>query len=308
MRPQVFIGSSREGLLKAKMLKDHLQAVADCQIWNEDFFENNKSSFESLSEGSTLFDFAILVATNDDVLLKRDTLEMAARDNVVFEFGLYVGRLGRNRAFFMKEKGLNLPSDLFGVTLSEFDFETNFMEVCNNIGKRIVQLSQTFELSFAPSTVLALGYFDNFILPVCRELMQSSKREVEGKNFSDFIFNIVIPDELPNNFHDQVIEYLGNNNLKEMKVETVTRKYNFYLDYDYGVQDILNLYDLPTTLGALKKSIEMAVPKSYVGELEREKIFKKKEMSNFCRTLTYLVNENAITKKKIKIIMIDVEG
>ncbi|WP_426294774.1 STING domain-containing protein [Dyadobacter endophyticus] len=306
MKPRVFIGSSREGLPKAKLLKGYLSSVADCQIWNEEFFENNKSSFESLSQSSTLFDFAILLATADDVVLKRDNLEISARDNVLFEFGLYVGRLGRNRAFFVKEKGLNLPSDLYGITLPEFDFSSNFEEVCNGIGKRIEDLWQTFELGLAPSTILALGYFDNFVLPVSRELMQSEKRSVEGLNFADFTLNIVIPDELPNNFQDEVIAYLGMHNLKEMKVETVTRKFNFYLDYDYANQESLNLYDLPTTLGALKRAIEMAVPNSYYGESERERVFKKKEMNNFCRALTYLVENNSITKKKVKITMVDV--
>ncbi|ACT92614.1 STING domain-containing protein [Dyadobacter fermentans] len=306
MKPRVFIGSSREGLPKAKLLKGYLSGVADCQIWNEDFFENNKSSFESLSQSSTLFDFAILLASADDVVLKRDNLEISARDNVLFEFGLYVGRLGRNRAFFVKEKGLNLPSDLYGITLSEFDFGSNFEDVSNGIGKRIVDLWQTFELGLAPSTILALGYFDNFVLPVSRELMQSEKRSVEGLNFADFTLNIVIPDELPNNFQDEVIAYLGTHNLKEMKVETVTRKFNFYLDYDYANQESLNLYDLPTTLGALKRAIEMAVPNSYYGESERERVFKKKEMNNFCRALTYLVGNNSITKKKVKITMVDV--
>lgn len=306
MKPRVFIGSSREGLPKAKLLKGYLNSVADCQIWNEEFFENNKSSFESLSQSSTLFDFAILLATADDVVLKRDNLEISARDNVLFEFGLYVGRLSRNRAFFVKEKGLNLPSDLYGITLPEFDFSSNFEEVCNGIGKRIEDLWQTFELGLAPSTILALGYFDNFVLPVSRELMQSEKRSVEGLNFADFTLNIVIPDELPNNFQDEVIAYLGTHNLKEMKVETVTRKFNFYLDYDYANQESLNLYDLPTTLGALKRAIEMAVPNSYYGESERERVFKKKEMNNFCRALTYLVENNSITKKKVKITMVDV--
>src|SRR5688572_8533684 len=114
MKPRIFIGSSREGLPKALLIKNNLVSVAECQIWNEGFFENNKSSFESLAEGSSLFDFAILLATEDDVQLKRDKLELIARDNVIFEFGLYIGRLGRNRCFFFKEKGLDLPSDLFG--------------------------------------------------------------------------------------------------------------------------------------------------------------------------------------------------
>jgi len=58
----------------------------------------------------------------------------------------------------------------------------------------------------------------------------------------------------------------------------------------------------------LKKSIEMAIPKSYVGKTKREHILKKKEMNNFYRTLTYLVKENPITRSHVIIEFIDVQS
>jgi hypothetical protein len=312
MKPRVFIGSSREGCSKARIIKKQLSMVAECQLWDEGFFENNKSSFESLSEGAVLFDFAILVATDDDIQLKRNVVESIARDNIIFEFGLYIGRLGRNRCFFVKEKGLDLPSDLYGIALPEFINQPSkngksLKEVSKEISKRISILWNTYELSFIPSTVLAVGYFENFVLMVCRELMNSSKREVDGKSFSDFMLHIVLPDELPNNFYDQVVAYLGNKKLNKMAVETTTRSYNFYLDYSQAESECLELYDLPTTLSALKKAIEMAIPKTFVGESQRERILKKKEMNNFCRSLDYLIKENPITKGKVVIEFIDVK-
>src|SRR4051794_37966953 len=114
MKPRIFIGSSVKGRGKAELVKNQLADLAICQVWDEGFFENNKSSLESLAESATLFDFAILVATQDDLQLKKGKLELIARDNVVFEFGLYIGRLGRQRCFFFKEEGLDLPSDLYG--------------------------------------------------------------------------------------------------------------------------------------------------------------------------------------------------
>lgn len=311
--PRIFIGSSREGIKIAKLIKKRLSKIAICQVWNEDFFQNSKSSFESLNEGATLFDFAILVATNDDIQLKREKLENIARDNVIFEFGLYIGRLGRNRCFFFKENNLDLPSDLFGITLFQFVLKPDkknktIQDVCDAVGKQIIALYDTYELGFVPSSVLAVGYFENFVLRVCRELMEATKRVVDGKDFEDFVLHIVIPDELPDKFEDQVIAYLGEKKLKEMKVETTTRKYNFYLDYSQKAKKILQLYDLPTTLTALKKAIEMAIPKTFIGEVEREKILKKKEMNNFCRTLDYLIKENAITRKKVELEFIDVKS
>lgn len=311
MKPKIFIGSSREGHKTAEEIAEQLKDIADCQIWDEGFFEVNKSSFESLSEGAVLFDFAILVASADDVQLKRDKLEIIARDNVLFEFGLYIGRLGRNRAFFIKEKGLDLPSDFFGITLLEYQTDKampgrSLEEVCVDLKKHIDNVWNTFELSFVPSTVLAFGYFENFLLQVCRELKQQAKRAVDGKLYDDYKLHVIIPDELPDSFQDQVITYLNDRNLNKMEVTTATRQYNFYIDYADGDSKILELYDLPTTLSALKKAIEMAIPKGHIGESEKERNLKKKEMYNFCRTLTYLIKENAITRNNVVIEFVDV--
>jgi hypothetical protein len=313
MKPRIFIASSSEGLEKARLVKNELESIADCQIWNEGFFENNKSSFESLSEGSVLFDFAVLVATKDDKQIKRKVQEQIARDNIILEFGLYVGKLGRNRSFLLKEKGLDLPSDLYGITLPEFKIEINdrgktLSEICENIKKNILEVSSTYELSFVPSTVLALGYFDNFIIEVCRELLKPKNRIVNGKKFNDFILHIVLPDELPNNFKDQVVNYLSEKGLGKMSIATETREYNFYLNFSEIDNISLNLYDLPTTLSALKKSIELAIPKGYLGEGKRENILKKKEMHNFKETLVALIKGNPITKKRVIIDVIDVNS
>lgn len=313
MKPRIFIGSSSEGLATARLVKEMLAVVAECQIWNEGFFKTNRSSFESLSEGSILFDFAILVATADDVQLKRDTISSIARDNVIFEFGLYVGRLGRDRACLLKERGLGLPSDFFGITLPEFDLTKvidhgSLQAAVEGIRLHIEEYSKLYQLSFIPSTAIAIGYFENFILKVCRELLNAPKRFANGRDHGSFVLHVVLPDELPDDFNDQVIAYLSSKGLKQMEVDTTTRKYNFYLSYSKEDSDVLNAYDIPTTLSSIKRSIEMAIPRDYVGESERERLLKQKEMHNFCQTLKYLISKNPITKGKVEIDFIDVNG
>gem|GEM_PF-254153 len=311
MKPGIFIGSSGEALATARVVKDLLSDVAVCQIWNEGFFKMNRSSFESLSEGAVLFDFAILVATADDLQLKRDDLQSIARDNVIFEFGLYVGRLGRDRAFLLKEKGLGLPSDFYGITLPEFDKSKadgygSLPVAVDGVRAHIEEQSKLYQLSFIPSTAIAIGYFENFVLKVCRELLNAPKRFANGRDHSTFILHVVLPGELPEDFNDQVIAYLSSKGLKQMEVDTTTRKYNFYLSYSKDDSDVLNVYDIPTTLSAIKRSIEMAIPKNYVGESEPERLLKQKEMYNFCQTLTYLISKNPVTNGKVEIDFIDV--
>ena len=47
--------------------------------------------------------------------------EKRARPNVIFEFGYFVGRLGRNRVCCLYKGGVELPSDLSGLLYKKND-------------------------------------------------------------------------------------------------------------------------------------------------------------------------------------------
>ena len=68
------------------------------------------------------FDFAIMVLSPDDLLETRNESFVSPRDNVIFELGLFMGRLGRSRTFIVQEQNANLklPSDLAGITVSPY--------------------------------------------------------------------------------------------------------------------------------------------------------------------------------------------
>lgn len=68
-------------------------------------------------------DFAILVASADDQLIKREVTSKTMRDNLLIEFGLFTGALGRKRSFFLcpDEPRLDLPSDLLGIQTATYD-------------------------------------------------------------------------------------------------------------------------------------------------------------------------------------------
>jgi hypothetical protein len=149
-------------------------------------------------------------------------------------------------------------------------------EVCDDLLKHMASVYKTYELSFIPSTVLAIGYYTNFVEPVCKELMETKKREVDGKQYDDFKLHLVVPDKLPDDVNDHVKQYLANTD---------------------GM--LLEVFDMPTTLQAMKKAIELAIPSSAIGESEQEFILKAKELNNFCNTLKYLISRNAIAKDRV---------
>ncbi len=122
-RPSVFIGSSSEGLKIARNLQLLLDHSCEVTIWSQGIFGLSQGTLESLVLALDDFDFAILVLTPDDMITSRNVTGSTPRDNVLFELGLFMGSLGRNRTFILydRSKDLKLPSDLAGVTPATFE-------------------------------------------------------------------------------------------------------------------------------------------------------------------------------------------
>jgi predicted nucleotide-binding protein len=107
-RPSVFIGSSTEGLAVAEAIQQALDRTADVELWTQGVFDLSYSYLESLLKALDTADFAILVLTPDDVVSSRRSQTPAPRDNVLLELGLFMGRLGRERCFFVYEQSQDL--------------------------------------------------------------------------------------------------------------------------------------------------------------------------------------------------------
>jgi predicted nucleotide-binding protein len=83
-------------------------------------FPPGRSYLESLTSGLDDWDFAVFLLTPDDKVISRWFAQPAPRDNIVFEAGLCMGRLGRTRTLlFVPEEPepLKLPSDISGIEL-----------------------------------------------------------------------------------------------------------------------------------------------------------------------------------------------
>jgi len=67
--------------------------------------------------------FAVILLTDDDIGESKnaESTKPRARQNVIFEYGYFVGRLGRNRTCQLYKKGLEMPSDLHGVVYSSLE-------------------------------------------------------------------------------------------------------------------------------------------------------------------------------------------
>lgn len=121
-RPALFVGSSSEGLGIAQAVQVLLDSVCEVKLWTQGVFGLMQGTLESLVMALSDFDFAVLVLTAEDLTTSRGTERAAARDNVLFELGLFIGSLGRDRTFMLYDRmhPPALPSDLAGIAAATF--------------------------------------------------------------------------------------------------------------------------------------------------------------------------------------------
>ncbi|MCF0049548.1 nucleotide-binding protein [Dyadobacter sp. LJ53] len=121
--PRVFIGSSSKGFDIADAILANICNFCDAEIWDDGVFKLSESTLDNLINSLDEFDFAILVLTPDDIMNSKGRLQASPRDNVIFELGLFMGRIGKRRTFYVCPGGveLKLPSDLAGITFGSYN-------------------------------------------------------------------------------------------------------------------------------------------------------------------------------------------
>ena len=317
IKPTLFIGSSREGLPIAELVKKHLSDFADCKIWNEDVFDYGKSYLETLMELLSFFEYGVLVGTADDLSVNkaRGVKQLETRDNVLFEFGLFLGRLGREKVFFLKEQGAKTPSDLLGVSLAEFsakdapDLEDQIRERCERIKKQIANRSGIFDGGIFPSVPLAYGYFYNSLLPICRQMTQTPVVKVAGQEqkIETFRIQVLIPDDLRNDMKEKVEAVKARDKWIQVEVPTsATRSFNFYVQESMLDLRHLVIMDIPTTLNALNQTIQEFVGSGKVGRSLKEQLVEQREIRHFKKVVDYLADVNTFSKGKIVTEIVDI--
>lgn len=139
---RVFVMSSVEALPVTRLLEQHFEHDKFLTIvWGHGVFRASNYTLDDLEKQLEISDFAIAVAHADDLVISRGDEWPAMRDNVVFELGMFIGFLGRQRAFLMepREDKLKLPSDLAGLTTVSYryvpgeDARARLAPACNQI-------------------------------------------------------------------------------------------------------------------------------------------------------------------------------
>ena len=314
-KPTLFIGSSSEAKPIVKDIHTRLQDSAAIKTWYHGTFHPGEHPLDALRREILQSDYALLVVTPDDAVVKRDQVGFTARDNILFELGMFMGTLGPRRSFYLivsdhrggETRDVNIPSDLAGITRlqvtrtdDENQFASDLGAECVRLETAIARGQKNLELSLLPSTSLAIGYFSNFVLQVCKTLATKADLPVgnvthDCRNDS-YDFHIVLPDKGIDSGHEGFKKFTRTRKLTEIQLqsESSPRRFPFFVDSEL-YQDPetgktrVRLYDCPTTLLSAREAIQFALSR---GTTEDEvDAMERREVQNFDRTLQRLLKE-----------------
>lgn len=134
-KKKVFIVHGHNDALKTKVARVVEQMGLKAIILHEQE-DYGKTVIEKFEDNAEDIGFAIILLTADDLAVSHKDLNKEkkevgfkakyfdrARQNVIFEMGFFVGRLGRANVFELQENGIEEPSDLKGIIYTPIDDE-----------------------------------------------------------------------------------------------------------------------------------------------------------------------------------------
>ena len=314
MKPRIFIGSSTEGLSVAQRIKAIFEPDYDCYIWNDNIFQLNESFLETLLKSASLFDFGFMVFAADDVTKIRDQEYETTRDNVLFEYGLFLGRVGIDRAYIIKEDNVKIPSDISGITLLSYTTheingaklpDDSFDTQLSKLKKKIDEKVALGHLGLLPSTVIAISYFENFVKLLADEIMrQGNNIKIGDKTYKSARIRIVIPGTLDADMKRQATIYFRKIHFESCPILTIHRSYPIYVESssDGDVKDEALIADMPTILSGIDKAIDMYFRVGHIGKTQEQQLTEERELGNFTRVLSLLISQDAYCREIVELV------
>ncbi|MCK9436714.1 MAG: nucleotide-binding protein [Proteiniphilum sp.] len=294
IKKKLFIGSSSEELKLAKRAKLILEKDFDVTIWDEkvwdsSVFKINQNFLSDLLKATLQFDFGILLGTNDDKVTFRGKAVLQPRDNVLFELGLFTGRLGTSKCAFLIDKKIKLLSDFGGLSLAQFQMgnSDSFDFAVNQIRDLFISSSDE-ELNFFPSSTLASVYLENLIVPICRYLIENGGFTLKDTNFKKCIVKVIVPDRINEDVNLQ-FEKLKSS----FQIENVSFKYAGrprYISIDTQIKDeTLEFIDFPTIISGINYAISNLLPNDFNRLSPDYNAILERELRRFITTLKKLL-------------------
>ncbi|MCC6282477.1 MAG: nucleotide-binding protein [Saprospiraceae bacterium] len=306
MRPKILIFSAEEGKGIANAIQGVLEGDIQVVIWDDAMLaENPKGYLGSLLLHVPEFGFAIIVLTPADCNIKRQSLGASTREDLVFEIGLALGLLGSDRILVAGEalsKDTNnlkgIKNVVFETAVNHENYFNNIHNACNQIRNYIKQQENKQDLKLLPSFALAVGYFQNFILRICKPLNYAEKIKINIDNkeafLEDFSFRLTILIPHYSEFHNTDNLRIFEKKQKFHKVTIFADNETFYnikvkdTSFLLGEKDI-QLYDIPNNLTTSGQAINFFLQRKPDATPDKQNLLLQSEVEYFGQTLQYLL-------------------
>lgn len=297
IKKKLFIGSSTEELGLAQVAKSILENDFDVTIWNEKVwdtavFKINQNFLSDLLKASLQFDFGILLGTNDDKVIFRGKEVMQPRDNVLFELGLFTGRLGTSKCAFLIDKEVKLLSDFNGLSLAYFDKSQidTFTSAVNDIRSLFLSSSDD-EINFFPSATLASVYFENLIVPICRFIIENNGFTSKEIHYKKCKINVIIPDRINEDVNLQFEKLKSSISTENVSFKYAGRPRHISIDTQIK-NDTLEFIDFPTIITGINHAISNLLPNDFNKLSPDYNAILERELRRFITTLKKLLIRN----------------
>ncbi|WKV11258.1 CBASS system CD-NTase-associated NAD(+) hydrolase Cap12 [Marivirga harenae] len=267
-KKRIFIGSSSEELKLANSAKVILERDFEVTIWNDSvwdssIFKINNNFLNDLLKASLQFDFGILLGTTDDKVEYRESIVMQPRDNVLFELGLFIGRLGLSKCAFVVDKELKVLSDISGISLARFEKGevSSFTTAISQVGEMFKNQIDS-DINFFPSSTLASVYFENLISPTCKFIIENGGFEEDRKKYPECKIQIIIPKRLNSDVNLQFEQLKRGFKTKSVSFNYAGRPR--FINLETEIKDgKLIFIDFPTVLSGINYAISNLLPQDF---------------------------------------------
>jgi Predicted nucleotide-binding protein containing TIR-like domain len=187
-KPRLFVASSAEAKRLALAVQENLADDARVTVWSQDAFQIGENTIDELGRNLKRSDFGVFIFAPTDIVTIRERSQPAARDNVVLELGMFIGRLGKERSFIVRPKNteMRLPSDLLGITTAVYDEYRAEEEPAAALGAACAQIGDVIRRRHRRMTRELNSLMTEALETVCRTM--STPLTSEKASLRAFIF------------------------------------------------------------------------------------------------------------------------
>jgi len=126
LKTNIIIFSSKEELRFVETLQEKFyHRNFAVEVWSNGFFGLSKSYIENFSSLKLHYDYALVILSDDDCVLRNGEKIFIPRDNVLLELGMCIEAFSLSRTIIVKKDKVHLPSDLSGIQTIEYSVGAN---------------------------------------------------------------------------------------------------------------------------------------------------------------------------------------